>query len=254
VTGHRIFGSFGPIAAALFLAAGLPVTAMAADTLVERLRAEAAASSPEDFAVTRIYTDNSGDTRHRMARFDPTQPAGARWTLLERNREAPSAKFKKRYESRDRAPPESYARVARFLAGDLVLSDETETHRIYRLERLAEGSVVFEDEDISAHLGGEIWINVAADRPFVEEVRFQVAESFKPHFLATVEEGEGIMRFGRDAAGRPILLQREFRVGGSKLFGSLDYAVSNRYRDHRFVRDTATAATTAADEAADDES
>jgi len=57
--------------------------------------------------------------KDRMARFDPTKPAGARWALLERNREAPSAKFKKRYESRDRAPPESYARVARFLAGDL---------------------------------------------------------------------------------------------------------------------------------------
>lgn len=252
MTRHRFFPMQALAAAAICLAAAIPVTAVAADPLIDRLRTEAAEMSPEDFAVTRVYTDNSGDTRHRMARFDPTKPEGARWTLLERNRKAPDDKFKKRYESRDRPPPESYARVARILAGDLVLSDETETHRIYRLERLGEGSVVFEEEDISANLGGEIWINIVTERPFVEEVRFHVAESFKPHFLATVEEGEGIMRYGRDAAGRPILLQREFRVAGSKLFGSLDYAVTNRYRDHSYVRDTATAASAPAEEAEDE--
>lgn len=251
MTRHKIARSI-PAAASLALVAACLPFAAAADTLIDRLRAEAAELSPEDFAVTRIYTDNSGDTRHRLARFDPTKPAGERWTLLERNREAPSAKYKKRYESRKRPAPESYARVANFLAGDLELSDETEAHRIYRLERLGAGSIVFEDEDISAHLSGEIWVNIAADRPFVEEVRFFVADSFKPHFLATVEAGEGIMRFGRDAAGRPLLLQREFRVQGSKLFGSLDYAVANRYRDHRYVKGTATAE--AVSEEADDES
>jgi len=219
-----------------------------ADPLRETLREEAERVSPEDFAVTRIYTDNSGDTRHRLARFDPTKPEGARWTLHERNHEEPSAKYKKRYERRERPPPESYARVARFLAGELKRSSRTETHAIYNVERLGEGAVVFDGEDISEHFRGEIKVNLTAERPFVEEVRFSVARSFKPHFLATVEEGEGVLRFARDEAGRPILLLREFTVRGSKLFGSLEYSEANRYRDHKHVGSTETVATSAEDE------
>jgi len=234
---RRAAGFVGLLAALTLVSA----SAAPADPLLERIRAEAREISPEDFAVTRIYTDNSGKTRHRLAEFDPRQPEGERWRLLERNHSDPSADYKQQYEENDRPPPDSYARVSRFLAGELRRAAKTETHVIYALDSFGEGSILFEDEDISAHFAGEIRVNVAAERPFVEEVRFHVVDSFKPHFLAKIKEGEGVIRFARDASGRPVALLREFTVRGSKLFGSLEYSESSRYRDHRFVGRAAAA-------------
>jgi len=230
---------------ALICAGLLTVSAEAADgqddPILEAVRAEAESVSPTDFALTKAYTDNSGDTRQRLARYDPRDGKERPWRLLERNESEPSAKYRQRYEKNNQDPPPSYAKVLRFLDGKVSRLEENEEEIVYHIDRLGEGSLVFEGEDISEYFDAEAHVDTSGERPLLDEIRFRVAEAFKPHWLARIKKGGGRIRFGRDENGRPIILCREIDVAGSKLFGSLDYEESVRFRKHRYVGERAEA-------------
>ncbi len=208
-----------------------------ADPLLEQLRADAAAMSAEDYAVTRTEYDNSGKTRQRKARFDPRQPEGERWVLLERNHQPPSDKYTGRFMGGDGAlPPDSYAKVAYYLSGDVERLSADDDAVVYRISRLGPGSIILKGEDISGNISGEAVVDLEGGRPIIREVRLEIAESFKPSWLAKISSGHGRVVFGRAEDGRPILLRQVLAVEGSHIFGNISHETDIIYQDHLYVR------------------
>lgn len=226
-------------ALALLLAATLATPASAAeptgDPLIEQVRAEALTVSPLDRAVSMVETDNSGKTRHRAMHFLPEAGEGARWRLLSRNREpAGAAEVADFARSRAGELPRSYRSVADFLAEGVELVGRTERHAVYRVARLGPGSVMLGEEDISAALAAEIRIRTDVARPFVEDVRLEVAQSFKPRWLVKIRGGEGRIRFARATPEEPpAILLEEFRIEGSRPFGKIDFHRKFCFFGHR---------------------
>lgn len=216
----------------------LPTIARAgeADPILEAVVKEAQAASPLDHQLIRTYSDNSGKTRQRKARFDPLLPEDQRWTLLERNNEPPSDKYLRRFDrDEDREPPESYRMAARILSGPVRLIGVGSHSRTYAVEPLGAGSIEIDGYDISENISGVAVIDISGDRPLLTEITLSVTNDFRPRWFAKISEGEGKIRFGRDDAGHPVILDQTLRVKGSQPFGSIDYAVSMVFSEHRFV-------------------
>ncbi len=209
-----------------------------ADPLLDQLRSDAAATSAEDHAVTRTEYDNSGKTRQRKARFDPRRSDGERWELLERNHQAPSDKYTERFMNKDGAlPPDSYALVANYLSGDVERLSSGDDEVVYRISRLGPGSIILNGEDISDSISGEAVVDLRGERPMVREVRLQVAESFRPNWLAKISTGHGRVVFGRTNDRRPVLLRQVFEVEGAHPFGSITFETDILYEDYYYVSD-----------------
>lgn len=226
-------------ALALLLAATLTAPATAAeptgDPLIEQVRAEALAVSPLDRAVLMVETDNSGKTRHRTMHFLPEAGDGARWRLLTRNREPVDAGEVADFaRSRAGELPRSYRSVADFLGQGVELVERAARHAVYRVASLGPGSVMLGEEDISAALAAEIRIRTDVSRPFVEDIRLEVAQSFKPRWLVKIRGGEGRIQFARATPEEPpAILLEEFRIEGSRPFGKIDFHRKFCFFDHR---------------------
>lgn len=220
------------LAIVLMTAAALPA---AAEPLIERLRADAARITADRWAVTRTFVDNRGETRHRVARWDPRREDRP-WSLLARNYGEPSADYAARYHGyTDRPGPNTYGIVANYLGAGAERIAETETGVTYRAARLGPGSIILGDQDVSDKIAAEIDVNTAGERPFVEEVRMTVVEDFKPHWAARITEGTGVARFALDPQGRPVMVSERFEAKGSKPFGRLKLEMQSLYRDHEYL-------------------
>lgn len=213
--------------------------AVSTDPLIEQVRAEALGVSPLDRPVLLVETDNDGKTRHRAMVFNPALEEDRRWLLLERNREPVSPQQVADFaHSRTGALPRSYRTIADFLALGATLTETTESEAIYRVESLGPGSILIDGLDISAALAAEIHIRTDFGRPFVEDIRLHVAQTFKPRWLVKIRSGQGRIRFSRPEPGAPpVILLEEFRVAGSRPFGSIDFHTRSCFFDHRPARE-----------------
>mgnify|MGYP005839952983 CR=1 FL=1 len=199
---------------------------------LDEIRAEAARATPQAYAVTRDYTDNRGDTRHRRARFDPRRDAANAWSLEQRNKAAPGEKFLRKYSKDPPPPPPSYARVAAVLAGEAQCVEADDARAVYAVDRLGAGAILLDGDDISAHFSARVTVDRAAAQPYVSAVHFSLESPFKAHFLVRITEAEGSVVFARRGPGSPVILSQEFVASGSKPFGSFDYETRSSFSDH----------------------
>lgn len=228
-----------PVAMAFLLAFAFlsrPLGADSGDPVLAAVLREATAVSPLDHALLRETIDNSGKTRQMKARFDPRREAGAGWTLLERNGEAPSAKYREKAAADlSGEVPQSYAMVAHMLAGPVRFLGQADGIRRYEVSPLGPGSILIDGHDISDFISGIAHIDMRGPVPLLAEMELRVTESFRPRWFAHIEDGEGRIRFGRDSGGRPVILSYRLHVSGLRPFGRIDYAVEMRFFDHVYV-------------------
>jgi len=226
---------------ALCLAPLLPATAYAqsddpaACPPLGDIRAEAARATPREYAVTRDYTDNRGETRHRRAHYDPRRDPDRAWNLELRNEAPPDDKFLRKYMKDPPPPPPSYARVAAVLAGEARCLEASDARAVYAVDRPGEGAILLDGEDISVHFSAEVVVDRTAARPFVSELRFTLEEPFKPRWLVKITAAAGRATFARSGPGAPVIVLQEFTASGSRPFGSFEYETRSDFSDHERV-------------------
>lgn len=202
---------------------------------LDEIRTEAARATPQEYAVTRDYIDNSGDTRHRRARYDPRREATNGWELELRNETAPGEKFLRKYSKDPPPPPPSYARVAAVLAGEARCVEADDARAVYAVDRLGDGAILLDGDDISAHFSARVTIDRTAAQPYVAAIQFSLESPFKPHWLVRITEAEGSVVFARRGPGSPVILSQDFVASGSRPFGSFDYETRSSFSDHEPV-------------------
>ncbi|RMF12575.1 MAG: hypothetical protein D6757_09525, partial [Alphaproteobacteria bacterium] len=156
-------------------------------------------------------------------------------------------------------PPGSYGLIARYLQGEIAAvhpmgkaairsPDEsaggappTEADVRWRIAiaRLGPGSLILKGEDLSALIRGVLDVACDALGPHVARARLRLRAPASLSWLVKIRDGEADERFGRDAQGRPILLEERLAIDVKPfLFPSFRYETTRRYRDHRFPAST----------------
>lgn len=189
------------------------------------------------------------------------------WRVLERNEKPVSTRAAQRRAGKlaHDGPPGSYGLIARYLQGEITAvyplgkaairsSDEStagappavaDVHWRIAIARLGPGSLILKGEDLSALISGELDVACDALGPHVVRARLRLRAPASLSWLVKIRDGEADERFGRDAQGRPILLEERLAIDVKPiLFPSFHYETTRRYRDHRFPASAAIDAQT----------
>jgi hypothetical protein len=226
---------------ALLAAALLCAPAAArADALLDRLLAESKAVSPDDIAFTRTTRSEmrgGGEEKPRVVveRFDPSRPAGQRWTLVSIDGQAPDAKQLKDYAKRSaKAYVPSYGNLGRFLRAN-AQRDPAATSVTYRMASLPKGSFDMNGNDLSASTRLEAQV-ADGPRPFVERMRMVSAKPFRMMLVAKVDQVEAQSRYKLMPDGRPVVAEQVSEIRGSMMGKSGAMRTVSTYSDHRVVK------------------
>jgi hypothetical protein len=169
-------------------------------------------NADRDWAYTET-TVSSGRTT--VARFDPRRPHEDRWALTSVDGRAPTAeeitKFleDKHGDSAERRPRHR-PDVAKLIAqGSLTLIEETGDYWRFSFEPL--GNDDDKDSDFLEYV--EATLKISKRGPYLEQVKLESSEPFRPRFGVKVREFLTLLRFGPAAEGGPIVpLSADFRV------------------------------------------
>lgn len=182
----------------------------AADALSDRLRADAAKVSPEDFAWTRTTRaeQRSGDgveSHVLVERWDPAQPPARRWTLVSYDGRPPTAdELKQAAKGYATATVPNYGRVARYLGGTLQRLPDANGKAMYRISGLAKGTLMVGGNDVSEDATGELTVETAGAAPYVSQVHFVSTKPVRMMFVAKLDRLEGTVRYRQLADGRLV--------------------------------------------------
>lgn len=210
-----------------------------ADALLDRLVAEARAVGPDDFAWTRTLRSEqrSGDkleTRASVERYDPSRPAGQRWTLLSVDGRAPSdAELKDYSKAMVQAMVPNYGRLARYFgAGAQRAASGGRT--VYRATKLPKGALTIGKADLSA--GAQAEATVAdGPRPYVERLDIVSTKPMRMMLVAKVERLDATSRYKLMPDGRPVLAEQVSEMRGSMMGRSGSLRTVAIFSDHRAV-------------------
>lgn len=224
------------LAAVALLGAASPALG---DALLDRIVADARAVGPDDFAWTRaVRTEQrSGgkvETRNIVERYDPTRPADKRWTLLNVDGRAPTAKeLQDHSKAMADAMVPSYGRVARYLeAGAQRVAKGERT--AYRAMKLPKGALTIAKADLSAGAQAEA---IVADgpKPYVERLDLVSTKPVRMMLVAKVERMDASSRYKLMPDGRPVLVEQISEMRGSMLGRAGTIRTVATFSDHRPV-------------------
>ena len=191
---------------ALFpLALMLLAAAPAPDALRDRLAAEARACDPSALAferTTKVVQSGGGsiDRTTRIERWD-----GNHWSLVSVNGKPPSESALHEAAKADAGVP-GYHRLAALLAAG-ERSTDAQGRTVYRIDRLPNGSVPANGNDISSHLSGEAVIAVTNGQPWVQQLKLTAREDFKLNWFIKVKHFEQVSEYRLAAAGPRLVSQ-----------------------------------------------
>lgn len=213
-----------------------------ADAVLDRLVADARAVGPEDFAWTRTtraeQRSGGGEvkTSTRVERFDPSRPAGQRWTLVSVDGKPPSPDAAKDFaKATEDAMVPSYGRVAGYLGGGAQKAAGAGGRTMYRVAKLPKRSFMMNNSDLSAHARAEATVAEGA-RPFVERLDLVTTKPFRMMLVAKVERLEATTRYKLMPDGRPVIAEQVSEMRGSMMGKSGSMRTVMTYSDHRPVR------------------
>lgn len=225
-----------PLTAAVALIA-LPAHA---DPLLDRIVAEARTVGPDDFAWTRTTKaeQRSGDkveTATRVERFDPSRPAGQRWTLVSVDGKPPSAEDAKDYAkaTADAMVP-NYGRVAGYFGAGAQKVTGSGGRLLFRATKLPKRAFMMNKSDLSAHARAEATVAEGA-KPFVERLDIVTTKPFRMMLVAKVEQLAATSRYKLMPDGRPVLVEQISDMRGSMMGKSGSMRTVITYSDHRPV-------------------
>lgn len=211
------------------------------EELKHRILAQAQSLGPDDYAFTRTVRSEitlKGETeRHvRVERFDPSQPADARWKLVAVNGAAPSRAALQRYrkEAAKRHIVPGYHRLATYFDTPATVATGAGGKAVFRFTALPEGAISILNADFSSYSTAEVLVGDANGRPFAEQVRFTVTPT-ATKFVAKVNPFETVARYRLGPDGKPLLMESRSEMTASMM--GMQGAMRNTmtYSDYRPV-------------------
>jgi hypothetical protein len=194
-----------------------------ADELRHQVAAQAQTLHPDEFAFTRTTQSeaqwNSKTFKNvTVERFDPAQPADARWTLVSVDGAPPSAarlrKYRKQAAKRRVVP--GYHRVANYLGAPATASTAANGTTLFRFDNLPKGSVSILEKDLSKIASAEAAVTNADGTPYVEQVRFTLTPT-RQLILFKIDGYETTLRYRIGPGGKPFLAASTSDMSGSGL-------------------------------------
>lgn len=224
------------LAAVALLSAASPALA---DALLDRLVADARAIGPDDFAFTRSMKSEqrSGDkveARATVERYDPTRPAGRRWTLVSIDGRTPNAQEAKDYaKNMAQAIVPSYGRLARYFGAG---AERTTAggRTSYRATKLPKGALTLGKADLSAGARAEAVV-VEGATPYIERLDIVSTKPVRMMLVAKVERLDATSRYKLMPDGRPVLAEQVSEMRGSMMGRSGSLKTVAIFSDHRAV-------------------
>ncbi len=221
--------------AALFLFFASPTLA---GPLQDAVLAHAKAQPENGLAFTRttsfesLQKNGESDTKVFVERYDPSKPAGSRWTLVSIDGKAPTKKelkeAAKRYE-KETIP--SYFRLSRWVG-----QPATETASELRFARFAKDTFEGGPADLSDKLSGVAVISSEGGPAWVKESRFRLTAPTRIMLVAKLDDMQTHTRFRRLPGGMPVIDQQSVTMTGSMMGKSGTQKTVTRYSDYRVVR------------------
>jgi hypothetical protein len=233
----------GIIALLSFLTAVGAVAQPNNDDLKQRVLAQARSLNPDDYAFTRTVRSETTLGRKTqkkviVEKFDPTQPADARWTLVSVNGAPPSTRELKRYrkEATKRHIVPGYHRLANYFGAPAKASKEPGDKAVFRFAALPKGAVSILNNDFSRHASAEVLVSEANGEPFAEQARVTVKPMRRAQLFFKVNPFETIARYRIGPEGKPFLVESTSEMTGSLLGlkGVMRNAMT--YSDYQAVR------------------
>ena len=210
------------------LAAALIAAPAAADPLLQRLIADAAASPAVGLPFERTVTVTMGDRKSTLVqRYQPGRTPS--WTLVSIDGRTPTADESSDFRKSTAAtPPPAYARVGKMLAAGARKIPGTSCYRVDRLPPELFPKDIRSNIDkiaLDACVGGP------PDRPFVTQTRAHTIEGFRARMVAKVESFEAVTRYVLGPDGRPRIREQTQALRGSALGNRIDSDTLLSYRD-----------------------
>ena len=179
------------------------------DPLTEAIAFADRSRAGNDYAYTRsLRLVAVGERIDRVERFDPTQPDGARWHLLEIEGREPSADDLADYDGEDfggRA-----FRLYSDVIGDLdpdeaELVDLTPERAIYRLKQTKAAFLDEDQQEFAEYLDSRLIVDRRGPVPYVSELEIVAPEPFRPSMAARIERFEARFRYAPHPETEEIL-------------------------------------------------
>ena len=214
------------------------------DELKQRILAQAQSFSPDDYAFTRtIHSEARWNTKIfknvSIEKFDPTEPAQTRWTLVSVDGAPPSAadlrKYRKKAAKRRIVP--GYHRVANYFGAPATASSEAGGKILFRFDTLPKGSVSILETDLSRNASAEASVTEADGTPFVEQVRV-IIRPRRAQLLFKIEGYETTFHYRIGLHGKPFLMTTTSDMSGSGLGLKATMHTATTYSDYQPVRNS----------------
>ncbi len=192
--------------AAAMVPAALLLIAAAPDPVREQLIAQARGQSPTSLLFDRTTTITRVSPIERKTTTLVERWDGRQWSLVSVDGRSPTAsQTREAIKAAVRVPVPGYYRLAALLAAANEHRADTDGHVILQIPQLPAGTVTTGNDDISAHLSGEVTIASHDGAPWVQSLRISAREKFKLNLLITVSHFEQSFEYRLDSNGQPRL-------------------------------------------------
>jgi hypothetical protein len=211
------------------------------DTLKQRLLAQAQSVSADDYAFTRtVRTEGTMGGKNEQTvnveKYDPTEPADSRWSLVSVNGAAPSADALNRFrkEAPKRRVP-GYHRLATYLVSPATAAQDGRGRTLLRFVGLPKDSVTVMDSDVSQNATAEVTVNESGGAPFAEQVRITLKPT-RIKLVMKLNSFESNARYRLGPEGKPLLVEQTSDMSGSGMGQEGRMRTTIAYSDYRPVR------------------
>jgi hypothetical protein len=190
------------------------------DELKQRILTQAQGLGPDDYAFTRtvrLETTSNGKVEHHVNidRYDPAQPANARWTLVSVDGAPPSTDILTAYnrESPKRRVP-GYYRLVKYFGNESSVSTDSRARKVFRFNSLPKDSAIVTDSDVSSNTSADVTVTEANDIAFAEQVHLSV-KPMRLKLIMKLDQYESTARYRMGPEGKPLLVEHTADMSGS---------------------------------------
>lgn len=211
------------------------------DELKQRVLQQAQSMGADDYAFTRTArtkaaTGGRTEQKVNVEKFDPTKPAGARWTLVSVDGAPPSDDALKRFrkESAKRRVP-GYHRLAVYFGSPATATTDPRGRPLFRFTALPKGTIEIMGTDVSQNATVEASLSEANGVPFVEQVHLSV-RPMRIKLVLRLQGFESTVRYRIGPEGKPLLIEQIVEISGSGMGMEGQVRTEATYSDYRAVR------------------
>lgn len=209
-----------------------------ADPLLDTVLAQVRADQGQIWSMNRTgyeFNSNGSVKSKKVAQFDDSKPADARWSLTSIDGRAPGAQDDKAFHTlfRDNPFPPTYGAIANFIDADAMRLSEAAGQVKYRWKTMPARTTLIRGHDFSEYLSGELTIDTSVEHPFIKELRIYAAEPFRPVIGVKVEHLERVMHFAMNVQGQLVMTEALSSGDGNAFFVPIRIHAQSVFSGHK---------------------